>query len=108
MTTSSTTLADLAALVQQFESPDWTAIKALGVLYAHRMDRSATPAICAAMDKLSDADMMPILMQLAHMIVVYDLPELEQLLMERFLSPPPTKRRGERRGFESLSLKKRG
>eukprot|EP00026_Physarum_polycephalum_P002185 Phypoly_transcript_02190.p1 GENE.Phypoly_transcript_02190~~Phypoly_transcript_02190.p1 ORF type:complete len:886 (+),score=181.00 Phypoly_transcript_02190:128-2785(+) len=81
--TSTTSLADLASLAQDFDSPNWNSIKALQILYEHKADRSIVLATCHAMRKLADADLMQALMQLCHLIVVFDLPDLEELLLER-------------------------
>lgn len=77
------TSTDLVALARDFESPNWNSSKALAVLYANRGDRSAVQSICHAMENLTDKDLLSSLMQLCHLIVIFDFPELEQLLMER-------------------------
>lgn len=82
-TSASAVLADLAALSQEFDSPDWNSVKAVRVLYTHKHDQSAVTAICHAMQRLSEPDLMSTLMQMCHLIVVYELPEVEELLMAR-------------------------
>lgn len=74
---------DLASLARDFESPDWNSTKALNALYTHKNDRNAIQAICHSMENLTDTDLLSTLMQLCHLIVIFDFPELENLLMER-------------------------
>jgi hypothetical protein len=80
---TSSSLAGLADLTEQFDSPEWNSSKALLVLYTHKNDRTAVPAICNAMRKLADSDLMHTLMQFCHLLVVFEIPELEELLLER-------------------------
>jgi hypothetical protein len=56
-------LTDVEALARELESPSWDASIALTVLYAHRNEPSAVQAICSAMERLSDAELLSCLMQ---------------------------------------------